>query len=184
MFRATPFPRTGRACNQEMRNFGQIGKCRSPQNVLTQAHCQFVFGLPEFPRGEHFLRKYGVTLDVGNLDAYNRFSRYRGDDADTQRGQGRARSSARPAILETLIPGAGSYSKLVMTGPVFTSLTFPTTPNSFSVCSRSKDFSRMSASSTISPPETGPQNIQRGKNVLSLRFGASLLLPPIFRLRI
>ncbi len=54
----------------------------------------------------------------------------------------RARSSVRLTILLILIPGAGLYSKVVITGPGDTSTTWPLTPKSSSFFSRSLDCMR------------------------------------------
>ena len=51
----------------------------------------------------------------------------------------RARSSERLTILLIFTPGAGSYSKVVMTGPGSTVTTFPLTPKSSSFFSSSFD---------------------------------------------
>ena len=50
-----------------------------------------------------------------------------------------ARSSERFVILLILTPGAGSSSYIVMTGPGFTSTTFPSTPKSESFFSSSRE---------------------------------------------
>jgi len=60
----------------------------------------------------------------------------------------RARSSVRLTILLILTPGAGSYSKVVMTGPGDTSTTFPLTPKSSSFFSSSFDCILKFSSST------------------------------------
>ncbi len=51
----------------------------------------------------------------------------------------RARSSVSPTILLIFIPGAGSYSKVVITGPGKIVATFPCTPKSSSFFSSSFD---------------------------------------------
>ena len=51
-----------------------------------------------------------------------------------------AMSSERLIILETLIPGAGSNSYKVTTGPWLIFLIFPSTPKSKKIFSRSSEF--------------------------------------------
>ena len=58
-----------------------------------------------------------------------------------------ARSSVRVTILLIFTPGAGSYSKVVITGPGATSTTFPCTPKSSNFFSSSCDCMRKFSSS-------------------------------------
>ena len=63
-----------------------------------------------------------------------------------------ARSSARLAIFESLMPGAGTYSYMVTTGPGRISRTAPSMPYSLSVftkrCAFSRSFSGSSGART------------------------------------
>ena len=57
------------------------------------------------------------------------------------------RSSARLTMRLTLTPGAGSNSKVVMTGPGRTATTLPATPKSASLFSRMRELVSSAASS-------------------------------------
>ncbi len=106
-----------------------------------------------------------------------------------------ARSSDRFTILDSLTPGAGSNSYIVITGPGFTSTTCPSIPKSSSFFSRTLEFIRRSSLFILCSDGGGSLNIDKGgslyvpseavsENSKCSCIGTASLSPALFRLRL
>ena len=72
----------GRACDQKMRGFRQIGHDRLPGDVLSQGHKDVALAMLKGIAGKHIMKRHRGRLRIRDLDADRRFSGDRGFDAD------------------------------------------------------------------------------------------------------